>query len=48
MAREWLGAGGHPRGPEGASPPEIRFDAIGVTFDAAGRLVALEHLEAAF
>jgi putative endonuclease len=26
----------------------IRFDAIGVTFDAAGRLLALEHLEAAF
>jgi putative endonuclease len=28
--------------------PEIRFDAIGVTIDAHGRLVALEHLEAAF
>ena len=26
----------------------LRFDAIGVTFDAAGRLVALEHLEGAF
>jgi putative endonuclease len=26
----------------------IRFDAIGVTFDAAGRLVKLEHLENAF
>ena len=26
----------------------IRFDAIGVTFDAAGRLVRLEHLEGAF
>ena len=26
----------------------IRFDAIGVTFDGAGRLVALEHLEGAF
>ena len=26
----------------------VRFDAIGVTFDGAGRLVALEHLEAAF
>jgi putative endonuclease len=26
----------------------IRFDAIGVTFDAAGRLVSLEHLEGAF
>ena len=26
----------------------IRFDAIGITLDAAGRLVALEHLEGAF
>jgi putative endonuclease len=26
----------------------VRFDAIGVTFDAAGRLAALEHLEDAF
>jgi putative endonuclease len=26
----------------------VRFDAIGVTFDAAGRLLALEHLEGAF
>jgi putative endonuclease len=28
--------------------PELRFDAIGVTFDARGRLLALEHLESAF
>jgi putative endonuclease len=28
--------------------PELRFDAIGVTIDAYGRLVALEHLENAF
>jgi putative endonuclease len=28
--------------------PELRFDAIGVTIDACGRLVALEHLEGAF
>ena len=27
---------------------ELRFDAIGVTIDARGRLVSLEHLEAAF
>ncbi len=27
---------------------KIRFDAIGVTFDAAGRFSALEHLENAF
>jgi putative endonuclease len=26
----------------------LRFDAIGVTFDGAGRLLALEHLEGAF
>ena len=26
----------------------LRFDAIGVTIDARGRLVALEHLEGAF
>jgi putative endonuclease len=28
--------------------PELRFDAIGITIDAHGRLVALEHLEGAF
>jgi len=28
--------------------PELRFDAIGVTIDARGQLVALEHLEGAF
>ena len=27
---------------------ELRFDAIGVTVDAAGRLVRLDHLEGAF
>jgi putative endonuclease len=27
---------------------ELRFDAIGVTIDPTGRLVALEHLEGAF
>jgi putative endonuclease len=44
MAREWFasGAGTSP------GPPEIRFDAIGVSYDDAGRLVALEHLEGAF
>jgi putative endonuclease len=26
----------------------LRFDAIGVTFDRAGRLVSIEHLEGAF
>ena len=45
MAREWLadeGSAGRPR------PPELRFDAIGVTFDPAGRLLELDHLEGAF
>jgi putative endonuclease len=27
---------------------ELRFDAVGVVIDAQGRLVALDHLEAAF
>ena len=27
---------------------ELRFDAIGVTIDARGRLIALDHLEGAF
>jgi hypothetical protein len=44
MAREWLAAGVL----SGARPPEIRFDAVGVSFDARGRLVSLEHLEGAF
>jgi putative endonuclease len=44
MAREWLAQGLV----EGARPPEIRFDAIGISFDARGRLLSLEHLEAAF
>ena len=44
MAREWLAQGLL----EGARPSEIRFDAIGISFDARGRLLSLEHLEAAF
>jgi putative endonuclease len=44
MAREWLAQGGL----EGRRPPELRFDAIGISFDARGRLLSLEHLEAAF
>lgn len=43
MAGQWLA--GRPDHP-GAS--EIRFDAVGVTFDPGGRLVGLEHLEGAF
>lgn len=44
MARQWLAQGLL----EGPRPPEIRFDAIGISFDARGRLLALEHLESAF
>jgi putative endonuclease len=44
MAREWLANGRL----EGTRPPEIRFDAVGVSFDGRGRLLALEHIEAAF
>jgi putative endonuclease len=44
MAREWLSQGRL----DGPRPPEVRFDAVGISFDAHGRLLALEHLEAAF
>ena len=45
MAREWLAQPGSAERPR---PPELRFDAIGVSFDPAGRLVELDHLEGAF
>jgi putative endonuclease len=44
MAREWLGQARLER----ARPPELRFDAVGISFDAGGRLLSLEHLEGAF
>ena len=44
MAREWLAQDLL----AGTRPPEIRFDAIGISFAPSGRLLALEHLEAAF
>lgn len=43
MAAAWL-----QEQPDRPRTPELRFDAIGVTIDARGRLVALEHLEGAF
>lgn len=50
MARAWLTAtsrdGPTPR--DGPSPPEIRFDAIGIVVDPSGRVVQLEHVEGAF
>lgn len=44
MARLWLAAQTDRR----PRPPEIRFDAIGVSLDPSARLVCLEHLEGAF
>ena len=43
MAAEWLS-----ERTNRAYVPELRFDAVAVTIDARGRLVGLEHLEAAF
>jgi putative endonuclease len=45
MAREWLAARADRAGPR---PADLRFDAIGVSFDARGRLLGIEHLEDAF
>ncbi len=44
LAGEWLLT----RAQEGARPAWIRFDAIGVTVDRAGALLALDHVEDAF
>ncbi len=44
MARLWLAASSSRR----PHPPEMRFDAVGVTLDPTGRLIAIEHLEGAF
>lgn len=43
MAASWMSDHG-----DRAFAPVIRCDAIGVSFDRAGRLVAIEHLEGAF
>jgi putative endonuclease len=43
MARAWLSDT-----PDRPRSAELRFDAIGVVIDARGRLVRLDHLEAAF
>ncbi|MGB2710063.1 MAG: YraN family protein [Conexibacter sp.] len=43
MAAAWLQE--HPERPR---VPELRFDAIGITIDAHGKLAALEHIENAF
>lgn len=44
LAREWLAE----RAADRPREADLRFDAIGVTLDAAGALVALEHVEGAF
>jgi putative endonuclease len=43
MARAWLA-----ETPDRPRTRAVRFDAVGVTVDRDGRLVALDHLEAAF
>jgi putative endonuclease len=44
LAREWLAQ----RGDDGPWRPELRFDAVAVELDGAGRLLRLDHLEGAF
>ena len=44
LAREWLAESERDR----PHADQIRFDAIGVTLDACGGLLALEHVEGAF
>jgi putative endonuclease len=44
IAREWLAT----RGSHESRRSELRFDAIGIELDPAGRLVSLDHLEGAF
>jgi putative endonuclease len=44
MARSWL----LDRRGQRPFAQVMRFDAIGVSFDAAGRLLAIDHLEGAF
>lgn len=46
MAAQWLAE--RPRRPGEPFRDEMRFDAIGVTFTASGRLLSLDHLEEAF
>lgn len=49
MAREWLGStSGTRAGARAASAQRMRFDVIGITVDARGTPLALEHVEDAF
>ena len=45
MARQWLAERAFALRER---PPELRFDAIGVTLGPSGRLLRLDHLEGAF
>ena len=45
MAGRWLA---ERAAPGGRRPPEIRFDAIGITLGGDGGLLALDHVEDAF
>lgn len=45
MAAQWLAARS---GRGSAGPPELRFDAVGITLDRRWRVVRLEHMEGAF
>ena len=46
LARAWLAD--QPASSARPARPNLRFDAIGVVLDGAGRLVDLEHVEGAF
>ena len=46
MAAQWLVE--RRSGMDHAAPPELRFDAIGVSISPSGRLLSLDHLEDAF
>ena len=46
MAAQWLAARGADA--DRPVPPQLRFDAIGVTLGAGGAVLALDHVEDAF
>ena len=46
LAARWLTT--RAAGAERPSEPDLRFDAIGITLDGQGRVLALEHVEDAF
>jgi putative endonuclease len=46
MARSWIAD--RPRSANARGRPAVRFDAIGVVLSAAGELLRIDHVEAAF